>query len=93
MNKSTKIWWDEVERSALGIEKTLTECRMWWPNAESSDCVKAIRASVERLKDMHNRDFYRGSNDEKNEYDEGLSEYIARRTEFFEVSKREKVGA
>ena len=90
MNKVTKTWWDEVERSPMGIEKPIAESKMWWPNAEGSDCVKAIRASVERIKDMHNRDFYRGSNDEKNKYDEELAEYVRLRAEFFEVSKREK---
>ena len=39
---------------------------------------------------MHNRDFYRGSNDEKNKYDEELAGYVKLRAEFFEVSKREK---
>ena len=90
MNKVTKTWWDEVERSPMGIEKQIAESKLYWPNAENSDCVKAIRASVERIKDMHNRDFYRGSNEEKNKYDEELDEYVRLRVEFFEVSRREK---
>ena len=90
LNKPSQIWWAEVEAGPMGIEKHLTDCLLWWPAAESSVPVKDLRVSVDVLKDLHARDFYRGTADERLAYSGAIDVFAALRSRVCEASQKEK---
>ena len=90
LNKNTEVWWKEIEESPSGIQKLIDECLLWWPTAHKSKEVTELSEAIEILKDFHNRDYYRGTDQEKVDFEEAVDVYFSMRKKFQEASQRER---
>ena len=84
------MWWKEVEESPSGVQKLIDGCLLWWPTARRSKEVTELVEAIEILKDFHNRDYYRGTDQDKVDFEEAVDVYFSMRKKFQEESQRER---
>ena len=89
LNKNTDAWWEEVEEGPSCIQKSIDDCKLWWPTAEDSAEGIALLQAISVLKRFHRQDFYRGTPQEKLLFEEAIYEYFSSRQKFQEASKEE----
>ena len=89
LNKNTDAWWEEVEKGPSRIQKSIDDCKLWWPTAEDSAEGIALLQAISELKRFHRQDFYRGTPQEKELFEEAIYKYFSSRQKFQKASKEE----